>query len=399
MDYRKVMKSVGILMAVVGLCCATLASAAEETIKIGVVGPRTGTGAPTGKAFEEGIALALDLVNAQGKGVLGKKLEVIFEDTGGDPEKAASGIEKLITKDKVVMVVGESHSSAALAEIDVANRHKTPLVIAEAWHDDITAKGYRYVFRAGPSNSGVVNETLLPFIKENGFKKVAIVAENTDWGLGMKKLAEDGLAKMNVPTTTLITDRNSQDLYTEINKIKQFGPDFVLAFIYGFGLHYFVAQSNEAGLFPKTALVIDGAGPPSLWPQYWKNVGDAGNLELFVSSMNVGVPVTEVDKAFFAAYKNKFGGDPTDYKSRSLFNVVLVAADTINRAGGADPEKLVDALEKTNLTVASGVVKFELAPGSYRYHQWQPPMLVIQWQDKQQVVVFPKNLAKGPLKK
>ncbi len=195
MDYRKVLKSVGILLAMVGLCCVTLASAAEETIKIGVVGPRTGTGAPTGKAFEEGIALALDLVNAPGKGVLGKKLEVIFEDTGGDPEKAASGIEKLITKDKVVMVVGESHSSAALAEIDVANRHKVPLVIAEAWHDDITAKGYRYVFRAGPSNSGVVNETLLPFIKENGFKKVAIVAENTDWGLGMKKLAEDGLSE------------------------------------------------------------------------------------------------------------------------------------------------------------------------------------------------------------
>ena len=222
MGYGRAFKWVGILLAIVGLCWTTMAAAAEETIKIGVVGPRTGAAAATGKAFEEGMALALDLINAPGKGVLGKKLEVIFEDTGGDPEKAASGIEKLITKDKVVMVVGESHSSAALAEIDVANRHKVPLVIAEAWHDDITAKGYKYVFRAGPSNSGVINNTLLPFIKENGFKKVAIVAENTDWGLGMKKLAEEGLGKMNIPATSLVTERESRDHYTEINKIKQF---------------------------------------------------------------------------------------------------------------------------------------------------------------------------------
>ena len=77
------------------------------------------------------MLLALDKINGAG-GVLGKKVEVIFEDTAGDPAKAASGIEKLITKDKVVMALGESHSSAALAEIDVANRNKVPLIIAEA---------------------------------------------------------------------------------------------------------------------------------------------------------------------------------------------------------------------------------------------------------------------------
>ncbi len=399
MRSKTLLRLLGIVLVALGFLCGSIAVAADDAIKVGVVGPRTGTAAATGKAFEEGIALALDVINAPGKGVLGKKMEVVFEDTAGDPEKAASGLEKLITRDKVVMVVGESHSSAALAEIDVANRLKVPLVIAEAWHDDITAKGYKYVFRAGPSNSGVVNDSLLGFVKDNGFKKVAIVAENTDWGLGIKKLAEDGLTAAKIPFMTLVTERTSQDHYTEINKVKQFAPDLVLAFVYGFGLHYFIAQANEAGLHPKMALVLDGAGPPSLWPDYWKNVGDAGNLELFVSSMNVGVPVTNVDTEFFAAYKKKFGQDPTDYKSRSLFNVLLVAADAINRAGATNADKLVDALEKTDLTVASGKVKFDLTPGSYKYHQWQPLMLVVQWQDKKQVVVYPKNLAKGELKK
>ena len=142
---------------------------AEETIKIGVVGPRTGTAAATGTAFEEGIALALDKIGGAG-GLMGKKVEVVFEDTAGDPAKAASGIEKLITKDKVVIVLGESHSSSALAEIDVANRNKVPFIIAEAWHDDITKKNYPYVFRAGPCNSGVVNDSIMGFVKQVRFQ-------------------------------------------------------------------------------------------------------------------------------------------------------------------------------------------------------------------------------------
>ncbi len=144
------------LSVLLAVAFAGAAAFAADTIKIGVVGPRTGPAAATGKAFEEGIAIALDHINAKG-GVMGKKLEVVFEDTGGVPEKAASALERLATREKVGVVVGESHSSSALAEIEVANRYKIPLIIAEAWHDDITKKGYKYVFRAGPANSGVVD--------------------------------------------------------------------------------------------------------------------------------------------------------------------------------------------------------------------------------------------------
>ncbi len=372
---------------------------AADVIKIGVVGPRTGPAAATGKAFEEGIALALDVINGEQGGVLGKKVEVVFEDTGGTPEKAASGIEKLITKDKVVITVGESHSSCALAEVPIADRYKHPLIIAEAWADDITAKNSRYVFRAGPCNSGVVNDNILGFVKDYGFKRVAIVAENTDWGLGIKKLAEDGLKAMGVAYMTVETERKSQDHYTELNKIKKFKPDLVLAFVYGFGVHYFIAQANEVGLFPQQALILEGAGPPSLWPEFWQNVGDAGNLELFVSRMHPKVEFNEVSRKFREAYIKKFGKEPSDYKSRSIYDVLLVAADAIRRAGSTDPEKIVDALEKTNLKVGSGVVKFGTEKGSYRYHQWQPPMLIVQWQNKEQVVVYPLKVKTGELKR
>lgn len=370
---------------------------AQDTIKIGVVGPRTGPAAATGKAFEEGIAIALDHINARG-GVLGKKVEVVFEDTGGVPEKAAAAFEKLATRDKVPIVVGESHSSSALAQIEVANRYKVPFIICEAWHDDITKKNYRWVFRAGPVNSGVVDFYIAPFVKENGFKKVAIVRENSDWGVGIAERTETNMKNMGIPFVTLKVEREGKDFYTELTKLKAENPDIILAYIYGTGLHFFVSQANEVGLSPK-ALILDGAGPPSLWDTFWKNVGKAGELALFMSSMHEKVHLTPTSRKFWEDYKKKFGKDPTDYKTRSIYNVVLVAADAIARAKSTNNEAIVDALEKTNLEVTTGVVKFGLKQGTYEYHQWMPPMLVVQWQDQQQIVVYPKEAATGALKK
>ncbi len=386
-----------IAVVVVGLLLIGSSAGAQDTVKLGVVGPRTGPAAATGQAFEEGIQLATDYLNSKG-GVLGKKIEIVFEDTAGAPDKAASGFERLATRDKVVMVLGESHSSAALAEIEVANRLKVPFIVVEAWADPITAKNYRYVFRAGPSNSGVVNQSIAKWVAFEKFKRAYIIAENTDWGIGIGKLTEEAIAKIGIPFESMITERNSQDHYVELAKIKAFQPDVVLAYVYGVGLHYFVAQAGETGVSPK-AVVLDGAGPPSLWPDYWKNVGDYGNLECFVSSMHEKVELTDLAKYYREAYTKAFGKAPSDYKSRSIFDGILIAADAIQRAKSTDPEKIVDALEKTNLKTTRGTAKFGMEKGGAEYHQWMPPMLVIQWQNQQQVVLYPPEAATGKLKR
>jgi hypothetical protein len=96
------------------------------------------------------------------------------------------------------MVLGESHSSSALAEIEVANRLKVLFIVVEAWADEITAKNYRYVFRAGPSNSGVVNKSIAKWVAHEKFKKAFIIAENTDWGIGIGKLTENAVGKIGI---------------------------------------------------------------------------------------------------------------------------------------------------------------------------------------------------------
>lgn len=371
--------------------------ATTEPIKIGFVGPRTGPAAATGTAFEEGINLALDVLKAKG-GVNGRPIEVVFEDTGGVPEKAVAAFEKLVTKDKVAIVVGESHSSSALAEIEVANRTHTPFIVAEAWHDDIMKKGYPTVFRAGPSNSEVVNNCIAKFFKDARFKRAFIIAENTDWGKGISALTEAALKSLRAEYGILQSDRESKDYYSQLHKIKVEKPEIILAYIYSAGLHSFISQAKEVGVSP-AALILDGAGPPSLWPDFWSNVGKSGELELFVSAMHESVHPTPVSKQFWNDYKKKYGKDPGDYKIRSAYNVVLLGADAIGRAKSTESPAIVNALEHTDFVGATGHIKFGSQPGTPSYHQWSPQMLVGQWQSGKQVVVFPKKFATGALKK
>ncbi len=67
--------------------------------------------------------------------MLGRTIELVFEDTQGIPEKARAAVEKLITRDKVAAVVGEHQSSAALAAMEVAHRYHVPYVNTNAWSD------------------------------------------------------------------------------------------------------------------------------------------------------------------------------------------------------------------------------------------------------------------------
>jgi branched-chain amino acid transport system substrate-binding protein len=231
-----------------------------------------------------------------------------------------------------------------------------------------------------------------------GFKKAYIVAENSDWGLGIAELTEKALMEQGVKYEKLITERKSQDHYTELTKIKEFAPEVILAYIYGDGLHFFVAQAGELKVTP-AAIVLDGAGPPSLWPDYWKNVGEYGNLETFVSSMHEEVELTPLATEFRKMYEKEFGRAPTDYKSRSIFDAILIAADAINRAGSTDSNKLVQALKTTEMEGTRGTVKFGATPGGSEYHHWMPPMLIIQWQGRKQVVVYPPEAATGKLKR
>ena len=141
------------------LCFACLsatmvvASETKEPINIGVVLPMSPPGAyASGNPMWWAALQAVEEVNEAG-GILGREVVAILGDTRGVPEEARAATERLITKDKVVGVIGNYHSSCALAQIDLFRDHNVPYIGAEPWADDVTAKGYKQVFRISITNS------------------------------------------------------------------------------------------------------------------------------------------------------------------------------------------------------------------------------------------------------
>ena len=143
---KKMLLMMSLLMLFV-LSCGTKneakgANANGDVIKIGVIGPLTGEVAQYGIATIDGFKLKVDEINAAG-GINGKKIELIIQDSKGDAQEAVNIFKKMVSQDKVNLVVGEIISSASLAVSDLAQSAKVPMITPTGTNFDIT-KGKDY---------------------------------------------------------------------------------------------------------------------------------------------------------------------------------------------------------------------------------------------------------------
>jgi len=119
--------------------------AQQGPILLGSVGSLTGPEATFGVTVRDGIALAVEEANARG-GVKGRPLAVRFYDSQGKPEEAASAVTRLISQERVSVILGEVSSSNSLVIADAAQAARVPMVTPAATHPDVTKKG-DYIFR------------------------------------------------------------------------------------------------------------------------------------------------------------------------------------------------------------------------------------------------------------
>jgi branched-chain amino acid transport system substrate-binding protein len=371
---------------------------AEQSWRVGVLGQRVGSNSALGRAYEEAIALGLQTINEEQGGVLGKRLEVVLEDSGGSPESAAAALKKLITVEGVVMTVGETQSQNALMEAEIAERFHHPLIIAEALADDVTARNGRYVFRASPCNSGIINDTLMGFVSENGFQRIVMIVEDTNFGQNAASLIEKGLKELGLGVLAVPTSRGTADLAGIVRALKEFAPDFIVVLHQGLDLTALDNQIRAAGLATPLPLCVYGPSLAGLWTEGAAN-GPGGHLMLRGARLHPAVDVTEESRKLRRIYRDQYQKELSDYRVRSIYDALMIAADALRRAGSSDCEKLVVALEQTHLAAAGGVVRFSGDLGSYRYHHWQPPVLILQKQDQQTAVVYPRSLATSALQR
>src|SRR5215471_8593203 len=136
--------------------------------------------AGAGQFIVRGAKMGAEDVNARGGVLGGRKIELVIEDDSGTPEKGSAGMRKLATQDQVAAVVGQFHSSVTAAVQVLAEQFQVPLFLTQASAKSLTEKHMTYTFRThviDPDRVTMWNR----WIKERGFKRVAIIAENTDY--------------------------------------------------------------------------------------------------------------------------------------------------------------------------------------------------------------------------
>src|ERR1700760_849278 len=157
-------------------------AAGAETIKIGVNEPLTGAFAASGTYVVNGAKIAADEINAKG-GILGKQIELVIEDNKSNPTEAAAVAEKLITRDKVPVIMGAWGSSLTLAVMPKLMEYKVPMLVETSSSGKITTSGNPYIFRISPP-SAVEAVAFAKIVDKLHIKKADFLVINNDWGLG-----------------------------------------------------------------------------------------------------------------------------------------------------------------------------------------------------------------------
>ncbi len=236
---------------------------AQDVIKIGWVGPLSPPGGyAEGALMKQSAEMAAEEINAKG-GLLGKKIQIVFQDTRGQPEEGTAAAERLISQDKVVAITGEFHSSVFLAEMEVAHKAGIPIIGVDVWALKITGKGYPEVFRVAP-NQALIAGKYADWIAASGFKNVAVLAEKTDGGQSALDVLLPGLDKHGVKYEQVGADPNATEFTAQIERFKSHQPpfDFFMTDYSESGAYPMISQASQLGFAPTPQTGIGNSGGP-----------------------------------------------------------------------------------------------------------------------------------------
>jgi branched-chain amino acid transport system substrate-binding protein len=353
--------------AVIGFSASSMAA---EPIKIGVSGPFTGGSAPMGVSMRDGVKLAVAEINAKG-GVLGRPLQMVERDDEAKNERGVQIAQELINKEKVVATVGYINTGVALAsqrfyqdaKIPVMNNVATGSIVTKQFAD----QPENYIFRNSANDTIQSSMIVHEAIENRKFKKVAILADSTNYGqLGREDL-EKALEKKGVkPVAVEKYNLKDVDMTAQLLKAKQAGAEAVLT--YGIGPELAQIANGMEKLGWKVPMIgswtlsmgnfIDNAG---------KNGNGARMPQTFIQD-----PSTPKRKAFIDAYVKTYnppnGRMPSPVSAAQGYDSVYLLAAAIKQAGSTDGPKIRAALESLSDKI-DGVVTTYNTPYTRDNHE------------------------------
>ena len=313
------------------LVAAGLSSAyAEDKVKVGLMLPYTGTYAALGNAITNGFK---QFVEENGGKLGGREVEYFTVDDESNPAKATENAKKLVSREKVDVLVGTVHSGVALAMAKVARDTKTLMIIPNAGANDLTGPLCSpYVFRSSFSAwqpSYAMGEALA----KKGLKNIATVTWKYSFGeesvAGFKEAFEKGGGKVVKEMTLPFPNVEFQPFLTEIASLK---PDAVFGFFAGAGAAKFVSDYAAAGLKSSIPLY----GPGFLTDGNLAAMGGAG--EGLLTTLHYADGLTNAkDAAFRTKYAAAYKMQPDVYAVQGYDAAQMYEAGL--KAAGGDPAK------------------------------------------------------------
>jgi branched-chain amino acid transport system substrate-binding protein len=368
------------------------ACAADKTpVKIGLLAPFSPPGDPSaGKRMKWAAELAVKYVNEEMGGVLGgRPLELVVEDDAGTPAEGVAGYRKLVEKNKVVAVLGQFHSSVTLAILKVAGELGVPLFSTGASAPQITESQLPNIFSIMALVPDLAKRWV-EFAKAQNWKRVAVLAEDTDYGTGLKDWVTKFAGEERIEVKGIIFPRATTDLTPALLEIKAWNPDLLIDVSGSAPAYLMVKQAYDIGLFPKVPMLGSFAWPTR--PEYWDAVGDKGKYILYSAYYKPGMKVTKLGDWMFPRYKQLYNEAP-DFFAFNAFGEVLVIAQALNLAQSDNPKALTKSLIDWVFLDWSAIIDFQEEPGM-KWHQVSPPRLILQATEVRQPyenakIVFP----------
>lgn len=352
---------------------------AADPIKLGVTLGLSPPGSVSqATQIKDGLEVAAKIVNDAG-GVLGRPIELVFENHQGTPEKGRAAVEKLIANDKAVAIIGEHQSSVALAGIEVAHRYRIPYINTNAAADAIRERGFVEVFNVADYNSrtAIVIADTLTGLKS---RRIVAFAENTDYGVGLAKAIGERIKERDPQAQYKyeVLDRAAKDFLPAILPLRANPPDAVIQILIPPGAYILLNQLYEQGVAPSSKTWLFDASAVADFPDFWQNVKEAGKGLIVSAIYHPKMKFPPLGQKAAAAYTAKTGAAP----GRLLFqaaDTLFLTAEAIRRAGSTDPDALIKTLQNIKFEAARGIISFSQQKGSYAYQQWlEIPFTVFQ---------------------
>lgn len=385
---------------------ANSAPALKGTIEIGVLFPRTGPLAILGEEVFRGVEIARIMRNKKG-GLWGKEVVYIVEDAP-NAEAGVSAATRLIKDKGLKVIMGSYASGIAFAASEVAERNKVIHWEVSGAADDITKRGYKYVFRHSVAVSDFGTKAVeysmnlvAPKINVPPEKiKVVVMYEDTLYGTTVgesaMKVAKEKvqlLASENYSAKTL-------DLSSLVLKFKSLNPDVVIATSYLNDAILFFRQSKELGFSPKAFF---GTGAGYGHTDFPKALGDdvngVFNIDPYLNINPRGLTpeARKTYEEFLKIYRDTYKKEPDTRVGMGFSGATALLEYVLPKAGSLDPDKIREAALSLDMPVRSFTMGYgaKFAPPGHPMagHNLRTFPCLAQYQGQELVVVYPSEYA------